>query len=167
MQYVRLVDSLSNRGTPLFRLVEALDTRGGVASLLDGAAAARAELIAQTGAEDPSSVRLTVKENRKLSPEEVVEVVRQYIAGATLQSLSVSFGMHTQTVRAHLQRVGVELRPVRVLEGILADEAVRLYVEEQLSLVKVGRRVGVSPDVVRRALIQRGVPRRPKTVRGR
>lgn len=37
------------------------------------------------------------------------------------------------------------LRPVRVLEGVLGDEAVRLYVEERLSLVKVGRRFGCQP----------------------
>ena len=144
-----------------------MDNRGGVATLLVGADAARAELIVQTGAEDPASVRLTVKENRKLSPEEVIELVQQYEAGATLQSLSVRFGAHTQTVKAHLRRAGVELRPVRVLEGCVADEAVQLYVEEQLSLIKVGRRLGVSADAVRRVLKQRGVPRRPKTVRGR
>lgn len=94
---MRLRDSLSNPNKQLRRLLAAVDNGGGVANLL--VSAAQAELIAQTGAEDPASVRLAVKENRKLSPEEVVEVVEAYQRGATLQSLSVSFGLHTQTVR--------------------------------------------------------------------
>jgi len=164
---VRLRDSLSNPNKQLKRLLAAMNNRGGVASLLDSAEAARAELIAQTGAEDPASVRLIVKENRKLAAFEVAELVAAYEAGASQRGLARRFGLHEQTVRTHLRRQGLTLRPVRVLEGVLADEAVRLYVNEQLSLVKVGRRLGVSPDAVRRLLRQRGVPRRPKTVRGR
>jgi hypothetical protein len=107
-----------------------LDNRGGVSNLPVGAEAARAELIAQTGVDDPSNVRLAVKENRKLSPDEVVELVRQYEAGATIQSLGVSFGLHTQTVRAHLRRKGVTLRSMRALTDEQEVEVMRLYVEE-------------------------------------
>jgi predicted HTH domain antitoxin len=67
-----------------------------------------------------------------------------------------------QTVRTHLKHEGVRLRPKRALEGVLGDEAVRLYVEEQLSLAKVAGRLGVSADAVRRVLVQLGIERRDR-----
>jgi DNA-directed RNA polymerase specialized sigma24 family protein len=111
---VHLSDSLSNPGTPLLRLVAVLDELGGVENL-QVSGDTREAVVAQTGAEDVASVRLQVKENRKLSPTEVVELVAAYEAGVSQRELTRRFGLHEQTVRAHLRRQEVNLRSVRVL----------------------------------------------------
>jgi DNA-directed RNA polymerase specialized sigma24 family protein len=118
-------------------------------------------LVAQTGAADPASVRLVVKENRKLSPSEITELVGCYQAGATIRSLGEVFGLHEQTVRAHLRRRGVRLRSLCALTDEQELEVVRLYVEEERSLTELGDRFGVDPSSIRRALIRRGAQRRP------
>jgi hypothetical protein len=48
----------------------------------------------RTRAEDPNMVRLAVKENRKLSPDEVAEFAVGYRAGATQVELAERFGVH-------------------------------------------------------------------------
>jgi len=113
---VHLTDSLSNPTEAVARLVAALGERGvpGNVQVTGGAPEA---IIAQTGAVDPASVRLQVKENRKLSPADVVELVDAYKAGVSQAELTRRFGVHEQTVRAHLRRQGVTLRPQRVLTG--------------------------------------------------
>lgn len=79
---VPLSDSLSNPGKPLVRLVKAVNAAGGLAHLQGDAAAAREELIAQTGADDATSVRFKIKENRKLAlrPYEPIHSVREHHA---------------------------------------------------------------------------------------
>ena len=160
MQCVRLRDSLSNPNKQLRRLLAALENSGGLANLQVSEDAV-AELVAQTGAEDPASVRLAIKENRKLSPTEIDGLVERYEAGATIRSLSQSFGLHEQTARAHLRRRGVKLRSLCALTDEQEVEVVRLYVEEVWSLNELGTRFGVDPSSIRRALLRRGVKRRP------
>ncbi|MCA1603569.1 MAG: helix-turn-helix domain-containing protein, partial [Acidobacteria bacterium] len=126
---MHLTDSLSNPGTPLLRLVTALDEVGGLENL-QVSAVMRDAIMAQTGAADPSTVRLSIKENRKLSPAEVGELVAAYKAGMSQKELARRFDLHEQTVRAHLQRQEVTLRPVRVLTEAQEDEVVQLYAEE-------------------------------------
>lgn len=157
-----LSDSLSNPGQPLVRLKKAVEAAGGVAHLQGETAAAREELIAQTGAEDATSVRVKITENRKLSPAEVTELIAAYQAGTSQGELSRRYGLHIQTVKAHLRRHGVTIRPVQVLTAEQQDEAVRLYVDEAWSLREVASTFGVNPDTVRRTLAGRGIPRRSR-----
>ena len=105
-------------------------------------------------------MRLAVKENRKLTPDEVAEVVARYQAGASIRSLGKTFRMHEQTVRAHLRRQGVTLRSVRALTKSQGDEAVRLYVDEQWTLAEIGRKLNVDHSTIRSLLVRRGVRRR-------
>ena len=122
--------------------------------------------MAQTGMADaPSKVRLQVKENRKLSPGEVVELVDAYKAGASQAKLTRRFGIHEQTVRAHLRRQGVKLRPLRALAEVQEVEAVRLYVEEMWSLAEIAARFKVGQTAIRNVLVRRGVERRAQARR--
>lgn len=156
---MHLSDSLSNPDTPLLRLVTALDGLGGLEET-QVSAIARDAIVAQTGAVDSASVRLEARENRKLSPTEVADLVARYRAGASIRSLSQAFRMHEQTVRAHLRREGVTLRPLRVLTETQEVEVVRLYVEETQTLAELADKFGVSASAVRRVLVRRGVARR-------
>ena len=162
---MHLSDFLSNLGTPLLRLVTALDKLGGLVNVQVISGSTRDAIVAQSGAVDPGSVRLQVKENRKLSPAEVVELVDAYQAGASQAELTRRFGLHEQTVRAHLRRQGVRLRPLRVLAEAQEAETVRLYVEKTWSLAELAARFEVSQTAIRSVLVRRGVGRRAQARR--
>src|SRR5262249_47493941 len=122
-------------------------------------------IVEQTGVEDAESVRLDVMENRKLSPPEVAALVEAYSVGASQKELARRFGMHEQTVRAHLRRAGVALRPARALTDEQENAAARMYVEERLSIAELAVKFSVSASAVRSALIRRGVKRRAQARR--
>ena len=141
------------------RLVAALGARGGAENVqLSGST--RDAIVEQSGAVDPASVRLQVKENRKLSPAEVVELVDAYQAGVSQAELTRGFGVHEQTVRAHLRRQGMKLRPLRALAEEQEGVAVRLYVEEMWSLAELAVRFKVGQTAIRNVLVRRGAERR-------
>lgn len=157
---MRLHDSLSNPTEAVVRLVAALGKRGGPGKVQDSGSAQDA-IAAQVGMADaPGKVRLQVKENRKLSPGEVVELVDAYKAGASQAELTRRFGVHEQTVRAHLRRQGVKLRPLRAMTEAQEVEVVRLYIEELWSLAELAARFKVGQAAVRNVLVRRGVERR-------
>lgn len=79
--------------------------------------------------------------------------------------LAKEFSVHRRTVRAILDRHGVERRQ-RVMTASEIDEAIRLY-QHGLSLAKVGNRYGVEHSTIRKHLITRGIPRRDKHGRKR
>ncbi len=86
--------------------------------------------MVQSGALGRASVRSQIKENRKLSPAEVAQLVDAYQAGTSQAELSRRFDLHEQTVRAHLRRQRVSLRPLRALTEAQEVEVMRLYVVE-------------------------------------
>ena len=75
-----LSDSLSNPPEAVERLAAALEALGGLENL-QVSGEVQDVIVAQSGAVDASTVRLDVKENRKLSPAEVTELVDAYEAG--------------------------------------------------------------------------------------
>jgi DNA-directed RNA polymerase specialized sigma24 family protein len=144
----------------------ALDELGGLKKP-QASEVAHEAIVAQSGAIDPGTVRLQVKENRKLSPAEVAELVDAYKAGASQRELTRRFDLHEQTVRAHLRREGVSLRPLRALTEMQEVEVVRLYAEGMWTLGEVADKFGVSEGAVRNVLVRRGVERRPQVRRAR
>jgi DNA invertase Pin-like site-specific DNA recombinase len=92
---------------------------------------------------------------RKLSPEQVAELSRQYEAGATTLQLAESFGIHRTTVSAHLHRLGVKLR-VHSMTTAEVDRAVALY-EQGWSAARIGNELRYNDGTVRTALLGRGV----------
>lgn len=66
-------------------------------------------------------------------------------------------------LRAELDAArGIVRRPPRPLTTTVQAEIVRLYVEERLTMHAVGARVDRSYSTVRRALVDAGVPLRPR-----
>ncbi|TFV62053.1 hypothetical protein E4P41_08620 [Geodermatophilus sp. DF01-2] len=126
-------------------------------------AEARAQLETSTsGRQRPSKAKIT-QPNRKLTPAEVDQLVTAYLGGADLKALGEQFGMHRQTVRAHLRRRDIELRSdSAALSEVQIDVAVRLYAEG-LSTAKIGQRLGTNASTVQRGLKGRGVRLRAKT----
>ena len=127
---------------------------------------ARLERILAGQKVNPASVR-TVRSprqrQRRLGPDEVLEMVGLREAGSEIDALAVRFGVHRTTVMNALQRAGVagrraghrELTPERLVA------AGRLY-ETGVTLAAVGEQFGVDRRYLRRELPKVGFPmRRP------
>lgn len=98
-----LGDALSKPGSPLLKLLEIhekRDMRAVKATRFDTAKLT----IAQTGAADPTCVRLRVKENKKLSRATIDQLVHAYYSGASQKQLADEFGVHVETVNRHIRR---------------------------------------------------------------
>ena len=95
---------------------------------------------------------------RHLTDAEQADLIARYQAGRPMQKLAREFGVHRRTVRAILDRHGIERRQ-RVLTATQIEEAIRLY-QQGLSLAEVGRRYGVEHSTIRKHLITRGIARR-------
>ena len=144
---VRLHESLSSRRTPFRHLVKSVGE------------AVRAD----QGAVDVALERRTSvahpRANRKLEPDEIEALVRRYRNGATVYELAEEFGMHRQTVSAHLHREGIALRSrVRMTPELLA-RATELY-EASWSTVQIGKELGLGTSTVGKALKRGGVAMR-------
>ena len=91
----------------------------------------------------------------RLPATRVRELVAGYEAGATVYELADRFGVHRDTVSAHLHRQGVPMRRQGLNEAEV-DRAVRLYIAGG-SLGRVGSHLGVDAHTVRSALLKREV----------
>jgi hypothetical protein len=92
---------------------------------------------------------------RKLSADEVTEVVAAYLAGGRVVELAARFGIRRQRVSELLARESVTLRPVGLKPGDIAS-AVRLY-QDGWSVARLGAQFGVDGTTVWRALKAGGV----------
>jgi DNA-directed RNA polymerase specialized sigma24 family protein len=95
----------------------------------------------------PPEVREDVKTERKpqprLTPDQQRKLVEAYADGATLRTLSRQFGIHEQTVKAHVRRAGLALRRPHALSHEQAKEALKLH-QGGMSKRALARRFGVS-----------------------
>jgi DNA-directed RNA polymerase specialized sigma24 family protein len=91
---------------------------------------------------------------RRLTPTQVAELVRQYEAGADMKVLAANWHMHRATVAGQLRRAGVERRRRGVPQDKL-PEVIRLYLDGW-SLQRLAERYGCDDETVRRALQRSG-----------
>jgi hypothetical protein len=147
---VHLSNSLSNPGTPLLRLVTALDEVGGPEKPHVSASTCDA-VMAQSGVVDPALVRLRVKENRILTPDEVAELVEAYRRGAGVRELARQYEVHRHTVDRHLDRAGIVKRPmVKMTPAVIARA--REFQAQGWGAQMIGRELGVSGSAVWKGL---------------
>jgi hypothetical protein len=78
------------------------------------------------------------QQQRRLTPEQIGELVEQYVSGDDMRVLAERWCMHRTTVAGHLQRAGAELRR-QGLDDQQLKEAIRLY-GEGWSLERLGHR---------------------------
>lgn len=119
------------------------------------------ELIEKARASSPSDRsghRIPSKANPKLALDQVKQLIGLYEQGDSLLQLSRRFGIHRGTVKDHLRRAGIEIRPGNLakLNEEDKDEIARLY-EAGLSIHKLALRFGVTDNPVHNALKERGV----------
>ncbi|HKS47964.1 MAG TPA: helix-turn-helix domain containing protein [Amycolatopsis sp.] len=102
---------------------------------------------------------------KKLTTEQVEELIKDYQAGATVYELGEKFGTSRQAVGKILKRHGVTMRR-RGLSPEQIDEAVRLY-EGGWSLARIGDKLSVDSTTVWNRLRVRGVKMRDTSGRER
>lgn len=118
------------------------------------AGASRKKLVHKLAPTRPA--RRSYKPNRKLLPDELQSLVAKYEAGASIADLAAEFGMHTQTVDAHLKRHGVEKRGAFKLSPERVDQAVKLYADGW-STIEIAKKFNISTNAARLSLIRAGV----------
>jgi lambda repressor-like predicted transcriptional regulator len=104
--------------------------------------------------------RPVVRPNTKLRSEQLKALVAAYESGVSIRKLGRQYRAHEQTIRAHLERAGVEIRPLRMADADLVAEIVRLY-ESGSSLRQISKQSGVTYGSVRNYLLRAGVELRP------
>jgi DNA-binding transcriptional ArsR family regulator len=101
---------------------------------------------------------------RRLRRNEADMLVRRYRSGTTVCELASLFKIHRTTVSAHLRRAGVKMRRLGLTDSQVMEAAV-LYVQGW-SLARIGRKLAVDGETVRKALRAQGVPMRSPGGRG-
>ncbi len=107
----------------------------------------------------PGGIRMTatrhspaaLRPNHKLMPAEISKLVDTYRRGATVFELAEQFGIHRQTVSAHLHREGVAMRSRTRMTPRLVTHATELY-EAGWSTIQIGKELGLGPSTVGRYL---------------
>lgn len=110
-------------------------------------------------AADPGTVQRLNHPNRKLREPELDALVTACHAGWSMKALGRQYGMHGQTVRAHLVRRAIELRPWRAL---CDDQVVEIIAGDQAgaSLRELARQYEVAINSIRNFLVRADVPLR-------
>lgn len=101
---------------------------------------------------------------RQLAAEQIVELVRQYLAGSDMHELAAQWDLHRTTVAAHLRRAGVELRRQGLSDGQLVEGG-QLY-SQGWSLQRLADRYSCDAETIRQQLKAVGVIMRKPWERG-
>jgi lambda repressor-like predicted transcriptional regulator len=92
---------------------------------------------------------------RRLTPEQVDQLLAEYKAGISMQHLARRWDLHRTTVAEHLRRAGVPVRHRRITDGQLED-ATRLY-REGWSCQRLAERYDCDDETVRQSLRRAGI----------
>ena len=103
---------------------------------------------------DPRVATLPVQ--RRLGPDQVVELVAAYRQGVPVEELAASFRINRTTVLGHVRRHGMPKRDRRALRKDDVDKAAGFYAEGR-SAEWVAGELQVAASTVRRALKDAGV----------
>lgn len=101
---------------------------------------------------------------RRLSPQQIKQLVDRYEQGASITTLSREAGIARPTLRNLLRKAGVAPRR-RGMTPEDEDKAISFY-ESGLTIYEVIDRVGYSYGVINRMLHKRGVKVRPRRHQG-
>jgi DNA invertase Pin-like site-specific DNA recombinase len=92
---------------------------------------------------------------RRLSPDELNQLIDLYNHGLSTYKLARQFGTDRHTIARHLRQGGVELRPRQKLTPELTEQAKHLYADG-CSLAAIGKQVGLTPTAVGNAVLRDG-----------
>jgi len=87
---------------------------------------------------------------RRLTEAQAIAMAERYEGGATVYELAAELGCHRTTVAARLKKAGIVMRHQSPTSESI-DSMVRLYASG-LSLLEVGKQLGISANSVRNCL---------------
>ena len=98
-----------------------------------------------------------IQRQHRLSQEEILNLVKQYEAGSTVNRLAHTFGVHRTTVLAHLDRCGIKRRrTLRRLTDPEVETAASLY-RDGNSLKTTASYFAIDAETLRREFKKAGV----------
>jgi DNA-binding CsgD family transcriptional regulator len=103
----------------------------------------------------PEAIPRTLRRQRRLSPEQVDELIASYQVGVPINDLAAQFEIHRSTVLDHVNRAGTRRR-YPALEVRDVEEAAELYRTGQ-SLRNIGIHFGIHASTVRQYLVRAGI----------
>jgi IS30 family transposase len=107
------------------------------------------------------SARNRVQDQRRLDPDQILNLVTEYTQGRSVAQLSRSWNIHRTTVMDHLERNDVQRRPHRrKMTNTQVKQAAKHYIAGK-SLTSLGSRYNVGPQTISRELKKIGVQIRP------
>lgn len=107
------------------------------------------------------SARNRVRDQRRLDPDQILNLVAEYFQGRSVAQLSRSWKIHRTTVMDHLKRNDIPRRPAkRKMTDTQVEQAAERYRAGE-SLAKLGTRYDVDPQTISRELKKIGVQIRP------
>jgi transposase-like protein len=115
--------------------------------------------LAMAGSDRPAQKprHREVQHQHRLEDNERQALVEAFKAGEKIEDLAEQFGIHRSTVRAQLDRAGLQFLPYGAkLTSSDIEAASLLYLNGQ-SLVAVGKQFKVDAETIRRTLRQAGV----------
>jgi transposase-like protein len=124
-------------------------------SLVSRLAAAQPGLLTRATDDRQCSPVRQRQSQRRLTPEQVQQLVDEYEAGTGVQDLAARWAIHRTTVAAQLRQAGVRLRRQGLSEETL-DQAIHLY-NEGWSCQRLAERYDCNNTTVWKALQQVGV----------
>lgn len=106
--------------------------------------------------------RLSNPVQRRLSEAAVDDLVREYEAGSSIDSLAAQLGVHRTTIISHFDRRGVKRRRVarKMTDHSVLQAAKRYDTGESLKVVAA--RFGVDAATLAREFKRAGIPTRPR-----
>ena len=123
--------------------------------------------VAPTENESDSDTNLTmsarnrVRDQRRLDPDQILNLVAEYVQGQSVAQPSCSWKIHRTTVMDHLERNDIPRRPTkRKMTDTQVEQAAERYQAGE-SLAKLGTRYDVDPQTVSRELKKINVQIRP------
>lgn len=115
--------------------------------------------IQSTKTQPDQAQRTPSARHRRLTPEQIAELIARYEAGSTVYELGDAFKINRKTVSIILKREGITTRHRKLTDQDI-EQAIALY-NEGHSLESVATQLNVTAGAIHHAFKQRGIPRRP------
>jgi uncharacterized protein YerC len=104
---------------------------------------------------DPAAVHRITQVQHRVETKQILELVAEYVTGASIKDLSDRFQIDRVTAVRHLQHQNVPTRPNG--RKLSANDILEAHIlrDQGQTYTQIARHFGVHPDTIRRALRQR------------
>ena len=112
--------------------------------------------VTDTSYDPDSKVKSYQQEQKRLSNDEISQIIEKYNAGATTYELAAEFGCHRRTISRALKKSGIEVSIKTESKDGVVEAILRLY-DDHMSALDISKKLGIGEKTVRRILRDNGV----------